>query len=355
MGKQWKICGINFDHMHMGDLLRMAHDHPEAEISGICDEFPERLQSVAENFSISPARIFSDYRKCLETCRPDLVILCPNTVQHADWVERVAPYGPHLLLEKPFAYNLSDADRILAALRPGQRLLVNWPLRWVASHVTARKLVEEGVIGRVVEVHYLDGNRGPLRHLAGKVEADAPGNKSQSWWYQPKHGGGSLLDYLGYGVTLGAWFDGGRVPEEVTCTIGGDPALEVDEHSITVCRYADGHLSKFETRWGTFTDPWTHQPTPQCGFALVGTKGTIASPDYAPTIRLQTLECLAGTEIPVVAIDPPFQNPVQYFLHCLKNQLDPEGPLSPELSRIGQQIVDAAMQSAREKRTILLK
>ena len=34
---QYRVVGINFDHMHMGDLLRQVHDHPDAEIAGICD------------------------------------------------------------------------------------------------------------------------------------------------------------------------------------------------------------------------------------------------------------------------------------------------------------------------------
>jgi hypothetical protein len=34
----WKIAGINFDHLHMGDNLRMAAEHPEAEIVALCDE-----------------------------------------------------------------------------------------------------------------------------------------------------------------------------------------------------------------------------------------------------------------------------------------------------------------------------
>ncbi|MEZ6079576.1 MAG: hypothetical protein R3C56_29090 [Pirellulaceae bacterium] len=73
---------------------------------------------------------------------------------------------------------------------------------------------------------------------------------------------------------------------------------KLDEHSITVARYDFG-LSKFETRWGTYTDPWTHQPQPQCGFILVGTAGTISSFDYASTIRLQDAEHPAGRDIPV--------------------------------------------------------
>ena len=129
--------------------------------------------------------------------------------------------------------------------------------------------------------------------------------------------------------------------------------LEVDEHSITLLRYAHG-LSKLETRWGTFTDPWTHQPQPKCGFVLVGTDGTISSRDMEQTIRVQTREQPAGYEIPADTLAPPYQNPVQYFLHCLESGAPIEGPLSPEASWIGQQIVDTAIQAAAEKRTIPL-
>ena len=83
-----KIVGINFDHFHMGDLLRMAYEHPRAEIAGICDADPERLQAAARNFSIPAARLFTDYRKCLERTQPDIAILCPATARHAEYVER---------------------------------------------------------------------------------------------------------------------------------------------------------------------------------------------------------------------------------------------------------------------------
>ncbi|MBI5384842.1 MAG: Gfo/Idh/MocA family oxidoreductase [Verrucomicrobia bacterium] len=352
--RTYRVAGLSFDHMHMGDLLRMVFEHPRARIVGVCDAQPERMWDAVERFSIPSEAVFTDPRRCLETVKPDLVILCPSTLQHAEWVERVAPFGPHVLVEKPFAASLADADRMIAAMKPGQRLAINWPLRWVPSHITAKQLIDDGVIGDVIEVHYYDGNRGPLFHAADKVEVRNPAEKTQTWWYQHARGGGSLLDYLGYGVTLGAWFDGGRAPVEVTCLTGGDPALEVDEHSVTVCRYADGRLSKFETRWGTFTDPWVHQPTPRCGFNLVGTRGTIATQDYAPTIWVQTAERPGGYEVPSVQPKPPFQNPVQYLIHCLDHGLEIEGPLSPRLARLGQQIVDAACRSAREKRAVKL-
>ncbi len=129
--------------------------------------------------------------------------------------------------------------------------------------------------------------------------------------------------------------------------------LEVDEHGVIVCRYAQG-LSKIETRWGTFTDPWTHQTQPHCGFFLIGTEGTIGSADYAKTLRVQTRQRPEVHELPFDAPKPPQQNPVQYVLDCLTRELPIEGPLSVEIARIGQQIVDSAVESVRQHRPMPL-
>lgn len=354
---KWKIAGINFDHMHMGDNLRMAFEHPEVEIVGICDAQPERMQQAITNFSIPDTQVFSDYRKCLEQTQPDIVLLCPATAQHGEWTANVAPFGAHIIMEKPFAATLAEADRMIAAMQHTDKLLaINWPLAWYPPHCTAKRLLDAGYIGQVCEVHYYDGNRGPLMHTADKIEktaSEVQSEKPQSWFYKKAHGGGSLLDYLGYGVTLGTWFMNGRAPLEITTTVDQPTGLEVDEHSITVARYASG-LSKFETRWGTFTDPWVLQPQPKCGFVIVGTEGTISSYDYEDTIRIQTRAHPDGEIRPVDTLESPFQNPIQYMIHCITNNQPIEGPLAPSLCRIGQQIVDTACLSAQEKRTIAL-
>lgn len=353
--KTVRIAGINFDHMHMGDLLRQVHEHPGAEIVGICDEEPARMKSAIANFGIPPGRVFTDYRRCMETTKPDLVILCAATAHHARWTQLIAPYRTHILVEKPFAATLAQADAMIAAVAATKKqLIINWPLRWYPSHITAKRLVDEGRIGRVVEVHYYDGNRGPLAHAADKVEtAPSAARKAKSWFYQKSAGGGSLLDYLGYGTTLGTWFMDGRAPIEVTATVDQPTGLEVDEHAIVVARYETG-LSKFETRWGTFTDPWKLQPQPKCGFVLVGKKGTISTYDYEPTIRVQDAAHPEGEIVPVDVIEPPFHNPIAYTLDCLARGKKPDGPLSPKIARIGQQIVDTAVQSARLRKTVKL-
>lgn len=364
MSGKFKVVGISFDHMHQGDLLRQARENPDVEIVGVADNAPggspQRALDVLKQIGLPESLYYADYEAMLNKTRPDMAVLCPSTGLHAEWTEKVAPFGCHVFVEKPFAASLAHADRMIAAVgRTGKQLIINWPLRWYPSHVTAKRLVSEGVIGELLQVHYYDGNRGPLRHIADKVvvpEDVAASHKAGSWWYSKQHGGGSLLDYLGYGVTLGTWYMDGRPPVEVTAMTDTPEGLEVDEHSITICRYdiPNSGLSKFETRWGAFTDPWITQPQPKCGFVLVGRKGTISSYDYEKTIRVQTRDCEPGRDVPVDVLKAPLDGAVNYVVDKLRRGEKVDGPLSPEICRVGQQIVDTAHESARQKRTLRL-
>ncbi len=359
--KKWKIAGISFDHMHMGDLLREASGHPRAEIAGIADSNPENAEAVElvrEKLAIPEERTFRDCGECLEKTKPDLVIVCAATALHADFVERIAPCGAAILVEKPFAADLAAADRMIrAAENAGVRLAVNWPLAWYPPHLTSKRLIDEGLIGTLCEVHYYDGNRGPTHHLMDKIavsEDEALARTKSSWWYRKDSGGGSLLDYLGYGTTLGTWFHGGRVPEEVTAASWSRSGIEVDEHSLVATKYRDG-LSKYETRWGTFTDPWVHQPQPQTGFILVGTGGTIASYDYAASVRVQTRERPEGYDMPVDQPPPEMSGPISHLINVLETGAPLHGPLSLAIARSGQRIVDAARLSVEQRRPVRLE
>ncbi|MEM1272944.1 MAG: Gfo/Idh/MocA family oxidoreductase [Pseudomonadota bacterium] len=356
MGK-FRIVGISFDHMHMGDLLRLVQENPDAEIAAIYDRDRAKMQDAIDAFDIPEERVFTDFDACMSAESYDMAILCAATADHAEFTERLAPYGVHLFVEKPFAATVSDARRMIAAMAPtGKQMAINWPLRWVESHVTAKRLIDDGMIGGLREVHFYDGNRGPLYHLADKVEVspeEVERQKPSSWWYKKAAGGGSLLDYLGYGATLGTWFMDGEAPLEVTCTVDESPGIEVDQHAIAVCRYARG-LSKMETRWGTFTDPWTHQPQPVCGFTFVGTDGTISSPDYASHVKVQTRARPERHDIPADPLAEGERNAIEYVLACLMNDRHVTGPLDPALCLTAQRIVDTAAISAAEKRTLAL-
>jgi predicted dehydrogenase len=354
---KFRVVGISFDHMHMGDLLRLVHEHPGAEIAGIFDPDRSTMQRAVDALAIPDDRIFTDFDACMTATRPDLAILCSAASDHRRYTERLAVYGVNVMVEKPFAASLEDARAMISAMSgTGKLLAINWPLAWVPAHVTAKRLIDENAIGQLSEVHFYDGNRGPLFHTADKIEVspeEVERQKPTSWWYQRASGGGSLLDYLGYGATLGTWFMQGEAPIEVTCVTDQTEGIEVDQHSITVCRYARG-LSRMETRWGTFTDPWMIQPQPRCGFVFVGAEGTIASWDYADHVTLQTRARPEPHPVPADPLPPGRRNAVEYVLGCIENGDALVGPLDPAVSLTGQRIVDTAARSAREKRTLRL-
>jgi glucose-fructose oxidoreductase len=312
------------------------------------------MAPAGREFAVPESLRFTDVERCLEETRPDIALLCPATGRHGEFVERVAPYGVHILVEKPMAANLRDADAMIAAVAAtGKTLVINWPLAWYPPHITTKRLIAEGAIGEAIEIHYYDGNRGPLRHLADKVEVsaeDAARQMRESWWYRKDAGGGSLLDYLGYGVTLGR-----LVPRRTRADRGdvrggrgaGPGSGRAQRHD----RPVRVRPEQIRNALGNVHGPLDPAAPAKCGFVVVGTAGTISSYDYEPTIRVQTSARPEAHEIPVDTIPAPRRNPIEYLIHCLETGEEVTGPLSPRLSRIGQQIVATAVASAAAKRT----
>lgn len=348
----WRVAVAGFDHMHAGDQIALALAHPRAELVGIWDPDPAKVDPVADDLGVDRALRFADLDTLLGEARPDIVIVCSTTQDHLALVQRLAREDIHIVLEKPFAVSIEAADAMIKAVAdaPGERrtptLSVNWPLAWYPPHRTTKRLIDEGLIGDVLEVHYYNGNRGPLNHVHGKAEADQLAAKNDSWWYSAEAGGGSLLDYLGYGTTLATWYRDGVLPTAVTAQAWGPPGLAVDEQSVVIARYATG-LSVFQTKWGSFTDPWTIQGQPKHGFVVVGSRGTIMSLDYAAEIHVQTADEPSPAAVPVDVLQPEDQSALAYLISRLEQDLPIEGPTSWQISRGGQLIVDAARESVR--------
>ena len=358
-----RVVAIGFDHMHAGDQLRLAVANPDVAVVGAIDSRADRMARVCHDVGAGdlPMTVHPDagsdreVESALDAWKPDLAVVCSTTAAHRAWVERLAERGVAVILEKPFGPSLDDVDAMIAAAhRTTSALAVNWPLAWVAAHRTTARLVLSGAIGDVTEVHYYGGNRGPLRHGHDKVELDADdADRDDAWWYSRAAGGGSLRDYLGYGTTLGTWFRDGAQPRSVTAASHVPDGLEVDEQSVVIAAYASG-LSTFHTRWGTYTDPWTHQTQPRCGFVVIGTAGSVASPDYAATVRLQDADHPQGVD---VAVDRPAEHEtdsIAAMLHHLDTGAPLDGPMSAAVCRIGQVVVEAAARSAATGCTVHL-
>lgn len=354
MKAQRRLAGFCFDHMHMGDLLSKAIASPAYQIVGVYDTQLGRMAEVCADLGIGKELQYDSWERLLDEARPEVAVVCSTTAEHADWVERLAARGIHIVLEKPFAVSTAEATRCInAAQAKGVALAVNWPLAWYAPHRTTKRMIDEGVIGSVVEVHYYDGNRGPQFHVHDKKEIGGAGDTSRTWWFSKDAGGGSLLDYLGYGVTLATWYRDGELPGEVSALAHVPVGYEVDVQSVVTARYASG-LSSFQTRWGTFTDPWVNQPQPFCGFVVVGSEGTIMSRDYSAAVSVQTRDEPTARKIPVDTF--PSGDDILALLDTTISQGgEVPGPCGFRISYGSQQIVDAAVASVERGMPVALK
>ena len=107
----FRIAGISFDHMHMGDLLRMVYEHPHAEIAALYDPNRAKMQDAIDTFNVPEDRVFTDLDACLAAGPYDMALLCVATAEHACITERLAPHDMHIFVEKPFAASAIDARR----------------------------------------------------------------------------------------------------------------------------------------------------------------------------------------------------------------------------------------------------
>jgi glucose-fructose oxidoreductase len=331
----WKTAAVNFDQMHMNKNVEWVVDHPDAELVGLCDENPESstgsLARAAEDHDVPDDRQYADVEACLTETDPDIVLMGPQNADHADYTERVASHDVHVIVEKPFADTLENADRMIATMEDtGNRLAINWPSTWSPTTRELHRRATDGSIGDVVEVEAYIGHAGPPR---------------ESWFYDDESGGGSMLDFLGYGAVNTTWYRGGEVPTAVSAERNVADDADVDTRSVSVLSYGDGRFSTYETTWERHREYLGDSPDPKGGYVVVGTEGTLSTRGV-DGIRVQSPDHPDGTVVDPQPVEYPHENVIQYLIHCLEEDEPLEGPTAPSTSRKAQRILDTARRSA---------
>jgi predicted dehydrogenase len=97
---------------------------------------------------------YADYREMLRTEKPDLVAICPRWLdQRVDMVTAAADAKAHILLEKPFARNVAEADAMVAAAeRSKVKIQVGHIARTAPIASRLRQMIGAGEIGTLLEI-----------------------------------------------------------------------------------------------------------------------------------------------------------------------------------------------------------
>ncbi len=155
--------------------------HPRARLVAVCDLDERRAAEVAER--CGGAAVYTDYRELL--ARPDIAAVSVATPDfaHREIAVAAAEAGKHILVEKPLATTVADAEAILeAARRAGVKLMVDFHNRANPPFVAARRSIRAGEIGRPAYIYARLSNTTyvPTRMLAWA-------GRSSALWFLASH------------------------------------------------------------------------------------------------------------------------------------------------------------------------
>lgn len=301
MSKKYRVGIIGVAHMHINNVAALFAKHPQVELVACADTVPDvpelreapytrawNLKNALLNIGVPKA--YDDYHKMLEKEQFDIIICCSENAKHPEVVQACAAAGVNVCVEKPMAMSLADALRMVRACQAAETtMVINWPMTWSASARKAKALIDDGVIGQVLEVRVRLGHTGPLgtgAAHAGVSETAAPmtgAERGATWWHQTAAGGGAMLDYCCYGSMVARWYIG----EPAVAAVGMRANLnsqwgDADDNGAMIVRFPSA-MALFEGSWTTLDHGVPGGPI------IYGTTGTLVveNRDGKPIVRLE--------------------------------------------------------------------
>ena len=334
------IIGAGF----MGMLHARAFSQlPDARVVAVSDpalkERP-RLPGVKE-----PLELYADHGDLLRRRDIQAVVIASPEKAHRSAVEDAAAAGKHILLEKPIATTLDDADAIIHA-SGNVKLMMAHILRYDVRYAQMKSAIAQGSIGKPL-VCYARRNASvtEARRLSGRVEVE---------------------EYISvHDIDLAFWYFN-DVPVKVSAEIAEGPVMrELGVHDfiwITI-RFRGGGLAVVETGWG-LSDAMARwrRPADWGGFGdvcmeVIGEKGSLYL-DYRPMSLVAVDE--EGWKFPDTLHWPQMHGEVvgdlleedRFFLRVLRGEQ--EMISTAEDGRKALEVVLAAQKSVRDGAPVLL-
>lgn len=118
-----------------------------AQIVALCDRHPDRRGPVAKQFNIDAE--FDDLETMLNHLELDFIDICVRPRSHAQIIEMVADRGIDMLCQKPFCTSMEEAKRMADYCEAkGVRIMINENFRWQEWYRKAKKIIDDGLIGK---------------------------------------------------------------------------------------------------------------------------------------------------------------------------------------------------------------
>ena len=121
------------------------------QIVAICDLVEANMRDKKLKFDLDDTvKQYTNYEEMLEKERPELVAIATESGKHAEIALKCLDYGCHLIIEKPIALSIEDADKIIEkAKRLHLKVCANHQNRFNKSIQKIREAVEKNRFGRM--------------------------------------------------------------------------------------------------------------------------------------------------------------------------------------------------------------
>lgn len=248
---------------------RIAANHVKAVLNNqldfvaVCDIDPAKMESLLEKQNLhkeSGIKRYTDYKKMIEENKIDLIGIATESGNHAEIALYCIERGIHVVIEKPMAMNIQDADKIIGeAQKRNVKVAACHQNRFNVAIQELRKALEAGRFGK-------------MSHGTVHVRW----NRNQDYYTQaPWRGtwaqdGGALMNQCIHGIDLLRWMMGGQIEEVYGATRQQfHDYLEAEDLGMAVVKFKNGSLATIEGTTNVY--PQNLEET----LYLFGEKGTV--------------------------------------------------------------------------------
>lgn len=234
---------------------------PGAKLAAVCDIVPAKAAAVAAKYAV-PA--FTDMHEMMRDAAPDVVVVLTESGNHAKHVIELAHYRKHIIVEKPMALTLADADAMIRACDlAGVRLFVVKQNRFNVPVVKLREAMEAGRFGKLV--------MGTVRVRWCRPQAYYDQDPWRGTWALD---GGVLTNQASHHVDLLEWMMG-EVQSVYAMTTTALVDIEAEDTAVVALRFANGALGIIEAT--TAARPKDLEGS----ISILGEKGTVEIGGFA--------------------------------------------------------------------------
>jgi UDP-N-acetylglucosamine 3-dehydrogenase len=286
---------------------RLYSELPGVELIGVADMNEASAHSTALNYG---CKGYTDYTELLDE-RPDAVSIAVPTNLHKKVALDAINRGISVLVEKPFADTVENADEITEKARQeGVKLMVGHIERFNPAITRLRELIDNGLLGDIISI---SAKRvGPYNPRIRDV--------------------GIILDLGTHDIDIMSYICGAKI-KEVYASAGSSVHTHED-HAIITLNFENGSSGVIETNWLT--------PHKVRTLTVVGSKG-IAEVDYIEmTLRIFDEEWVRDAKIEK---EEPLRREIEHFIECIRD--DKEPLVSSQDGRYVLTVALAAVESSR--------